>query len=155
MKRKIIFSCILLAGFTVIALYASFNLNYLLLREHNMFSANPIVLIRGLTDSRIRTFFILFFIAGAILIFYMLVMQNYIKYKSDMQWITPAIQTPKAEGQGQYGTAKWLSKEKYTKAFAVVEMDDRSELIKDLVTHGRDDKKTNKDFVEQEKGDAV
>ena len=155
MKRKIIFSCILLAGFTVIALYASYNLNYLLLRKRNMCSINPIVLIQGLNDSKIRTFFILFFIVGALLIIYMLFVQNYIKYKSDMQQITPALETPKAEGQGQYGTAKWLSKAKYEKAFAVVEMDDRSALIKDLVAHGRDDNKTNTDFVEQGKGDAV
>jgi len=131
-----------MVGFAVIALIVSYNLNFLLLRKHDMFSANPIVLIRGLTDSRIRTFFIIFFIAGAILIFYMLVMQNYIKYKSDMQQITPEIETPKAEGQGQYGTAKWLNKKKYSEVFAVVDVEDGSELIKGLVAHGRDDNVT-------------
>ena len=71
----------------------------------------------------------------------MLFSRSYIKYKSDMQYVTPDIQTPKAEGQGQYGTAHWLQPGDFDKAFYPVEIDAHSSLIWSLVEHGQDDLK--------------
>lgn len=71
----------------------------------------------------------------------MLVMQNYIKYKSDMQSITPDIATPKAEGQGQYGTASWLDSRQYSGAFSAVKIDKQSLLIRELISMGDEDLK--------------
>ena len=139
MKRKIIISSILMVVASVLSLYISYNVHWVLSGNRKMCSTNPLVLISGLSEPKIRTFFIICLIASALAILYMLVMQSYIKYKSDMQYITPDIETPKAEGQGQYGTARWLNRNKLLKAFAVVQVDQSSPLIKDLMAHGHDD----------------
>lgn len=139
MKRKIIISSILMAISSVISLYISYNVHWLLSGKRNMCSTNPVVLISGLSEPKIRTFFIICLLAAALAILYMLVMQNYIKYKSDMQYITPDIETPKAEGQGQYGTARWLNQKKLSSVFAAVQVDQSSPLVKDLIAHGHDD----------------
>ncbi|MEA5011154.1 MAG: hypothetical protein VB100_05470 [Angelakisella sp.] len=140
MKRKIIMSCVLMMLFAAAALFISCNVHWLLSGNRSLCSADPVVLIAGLSEPKIRAFFIICLVASALAILYMLVMQNYIKYKSDMQRITPDIKTPKAEGQGQFGTARWLDKTKYPKVFTVVDADKTSPLIKDLIAHGYDDK---------------
>lgn len=139
MKRKIIISCVLMTGFSAASLYISYNVHWILMRQRNMCSTNPVVLISGLNEPRIRTFFIICLITSALFIVYMLVMQNYIKYKSDMRQITPDIQIPKAEGQGQYGTARWLDKSKFSKVFATVKADKNSTMIKKLISNGYND----------------
>ena len=138
MKRKIIISSILMTVFAVASLYISYNVHWILMRQRNMCSTNPLVLISGLSEPRIRTFFIICLIASSLFIVYMLVMQNYIKYRSDMQCITPDIRTPKAEGQGQYGTARWQDKTKFSKVFATVQVDKSSAFIKELIANGFD-----------------
>lgn len=138
MKRKIILSCILMALSSVASLFVSYNVHCLLSGNRQLCSTNPAVLISGLSEPRIRTFFVICLAVAALAIAYLLVMQNYIKYKSDMQEITPDIRTPKAEGQGQYGTARWLDRKKYSKAFEVVEVDKASPLVSELVVHGYD-----------------
>lgn len=80
----------------------------------------------------------------------MLVNQYAIKYKSDMQHITPDIETPKAEGQGQYGTARWLDKSKYQSAFDLFEINDTDEWIEQLILHGRDDLTEKKENLQEE-----
>lgn len=146
MKRKIIISSILMMVFAVAALYISYNVHWILMKQRNMCSTNPLVLISGLSEPRIRTFFIICLITSALFIVYMLVMQNYIKYKSDMQYITPDIQTPKAEGQGQYGTARWQEKAKFSKVFATVQVDKSSAMVKKLIAQGYDDNKENNTY---------
>lgn len=140
MKRKIIISCILMAGASVASLYISYNVHCLLAGKRNMCSTDPVVLISGLSEPKIRTFFIIGMMASALAIVYMLVMQNYIKYKSDMQYITPDIETPRAEGQGQYGTARWMDRKKYPVVFSAAKVDESSTLIKRLIDLGYDDK---------------
>lgn len=128
-----------MAVFAIASLYISYNVHWILMRQLKMCSTSPVVLISGLREPKIRTLFIICLIASALAILYMLVMQSYIKYKSDMQRITPDIETPKAEGQGQYGTARWLNRKKFSKVFTAVEVDQSSPLIKDLIAHGCDD----------------
>ncbi len=139
MKRKIIISCILMVIASVVSLYVSYNVHCLLSGNRGQCSTDPTVLISGLSEPKIRTFFFIILIAVALAIFYMLVMQNYIKYKSDMQRITPDIETPKAEGQGQYGTARWLEIQNYTKVFSSVNVDRSSKMIKRLINAGHGD----------------
>lgn len=56
-----------------------------------------------------------------------------------MQTITLAIKTPKAEGQGQYGTARWIKKDEIPEAFTVVQIDRNYPLIRRLMDEGRAD----------------
>lgn len=81
-------------------------------------------------------FFLLFLIAAVL---FMPFEHSYINYKSEMQTITPAIKTPKAEGQGQYGTARWMEKDEIPEAFTVVQIDRSDPLIRRLMDKGRAD----------------
>ena len=65
--------------------------------------------------------------------------REYIKYKSKMVHVCLDIKTPAAEGQGQYGTAHWLSKQDKEKAFTVVHVDINSPCLQQLKACGRDD----------------
>ena len=44
-------------------------------------------------------------------------------YQSEVMQITDTIATPVSAGQGQCGTAKWLTKDKFDKAFSSYELD--------------------------------
>lgn len=62
------------------------------------------------------------------------------EYKSEMQEVIPGLlETPKAAGQGQYGTAKWLQPEQFPTAFHAVLLDRNAPLLKELIEHGMDD----------------
>jgi hypothetical protein len=58
-----------------------------------------------------------------------------------MQRITPAIRTPKPEGQGQYGTAQWLDRQKIPEVFTAVRIDKEDPLIQELLEKGDEDLK--------------
>lgn len=139
MKKKIISAAALLSVFAVGAAYLSYNLHWLLERQMQKCSVNIGAVLGGLADPRIRLLFLLLWAAGGLLVWYALAMQASVKYKSDMQEITPGIVTPKAEGQGQYGTAHWLSASQLPSVFSVVQVDMQSERLRKLMEHGYDD----------------
>jgi hypothetical protein len=70
---------------------------------------------------------------------YVLLASHYIKYKSDIQKITPDTETTKAEGQGQYGRARWLRKKDIEKTFGVAKFDVNNKEIKRLTNSRYDD----------------
>ena len=74
----------------------------------------------------------------ALWLIWVLVSGSSLKYRSDMQQITPDIVTPCADGQGQYGTAKWMPKSKYRTYFTVRRSKNMN--IDDLLEAGRQDK---------------
>jgi len=139
MKKRMIPAALVLLVFAVASLYLSYNLHWLLQGREGECSADLFAVLRGLGNPRIRNFFLLFLGVSALAVWYMLVAQSYIKYKSDMQQITPDLETPKAEGQGQYGTARWLSHKKLSKAFGSSAIDVNSQTIRELLRHGYDD----------------
>lgn len=124
---------------TVAALIGAYNLHWLLLGCPDAYTLDPMTALSGLNIRTVLLFFLIFTAAGATLVFYMLFSRSYIKYKSDMQHVTPDIQTPKAEGQGQYGTARWLQPGDFGDAFHLVVVDAHSDLIRLLMEHGQDD----------------
>lgn len=139
MKKKIILSCVLMLVAAVISLLISYNVHCLLSGSRELCTAKPAVLISGLGEPRIRTAFLILLAAAALAIVYMLVMQSYIKYRSDMRAVTPDILTPKAEGQGQYGTARWLESSEFDGTFSAAKVDSRSLLLKELAYKGDED----------------
>ena len=56
-----------------------------------------------------------------------------------MQQIVPGVETPMPAGQGQYGTARCMPKERIPKAFTVIRIDSDSRLIQQLLAEGEDD----------------
>lgn len=138
-KKKIIAALTLGAIFTVISLYLSYNLKYIFLGRLDMLTLNFFKVLFGLLDEHNRRFFLIFMGMSFLAIIYFVSMQGYIKYKSDMQVVAPGIETPKAEGQGQYGTARWLDSKKMGTAFSEIEFNTSDAFISNLVQHGYDD----------------
>ncbi|HIT33446.1 MAG TPA: hypothetical protein IAC31_02295 [Candidatus Faecousia intestinigallinarum] len=66
---------------------------------------------------------------------------SYLKYRSNMQQITPDIFTPQADGQGQFGTARWLPKKRFGKVFAIWQISKEDPALQALLEAGRQDRK--------------
>lgn len=139
MKQKVTLSTLLFAILSVGALYAGYNIDRVLSGNREQCSANLLTVIGGvMQEQRARMMALIFVVASALLVVTILLMQGYIKYKSDMREVTPEIQTPEAAGQGQYGTARWLKESEYHQSFDVAKIDVNSAFIKDLIRHGYD-----------------
>lgn len=70
------------------------------------------------------------------LLFYL---TNLRPYQSDLDTITPDIKTPKAVGQFQHGSARWLTDKEKDKAFGSFVLDPDTPQIKKLIQTGYDD----------------
>ena len=59
-------------------------------------------------------------------------------YQADLNTVTPDIQTPKAVGQYQHGSSRWLKDSEKDKAFKSFVLDPSDPFIKNLVKTGYD-----------------
>ena len=59
-------------------------------------------------------------------------------YESDLDTITPEIRTPKAVGQYQHGSARWMSDAEKGKAFDSFTLDPDDPAIRELLKTGYD-----------------
>lgn len=87
---------------------------------------NPCVLTKTiLADRQMMIFTGLFFSITLLGIFTLFFTGTTNTYKSDLMEITPDIKTPVPAGQGQYGTARWLTKKEIDRTFdhVVIEKD--------------------------------
>ena len=100
---------------------------------------STVVSLSRLWNRKVLIFFLLFLRLFATAVLFVIFEHSYINYKSEMQTITPAIKTPKAEGQGQYGTARWMEKDEIPDAFTMVQIDRNDPLIRRLMDEGRAD----------------
>ena len=98
-------------------------------------------------DSKQGTLFLC--IQGFITILLVILVMNHktSQFESPMVNITPNIQTPIAAGQKQHGSAAWLKKPEYKKAFGSYLLDPGEPKIKELVNSGYEDL----DFMENKK----
>ena len=71
------------------------------------------------TEKRALELYGLFAALVALVLLIFVLTGSGVKYSSSMQRITPDIYTPYPEGQGQFGTARWMDKRKIRKHFAV------------------------------------
>lgn len=62
-------------------------------------------------------------------------------YKSELNCITPDIETPKAAGQNQHGSARWLDGKKKGQAFDYVVIHKKNPFIQFLLKSGRAERK--------------
>lgn len=139
MRKKIIPCTLLFLVFAIGALYCGYNADAFLSGTRH-FSTNFFVVLRGVMEiPKARAFALLLIAADALFIGFIMVMQEYIKYRSDMRQVTPDINIPEAAGQGQYGTARWLEQSEFADSFDVVEIDIGSALIRELLARGYDE----------------
>lgn len=94
-----------------------------------------------LHDERVGKFYLLYCAALFTLLVWVLITGNYLKYRSDMQQITPDICTPKPEGQGQFGTARWMRQEEIGRFFHVWKVPRKAPWFQELMAAGLADRR--------------
>lgn len=137
-KRILVAGCVLLltAGFLLPQLAA--DSHFFFMKDFQMmtldpFAAWPLVL----ANSRIQKFYLLYLAVTALLLIWVLVSGSYLNYRSDMQHLTPDIATPCAAGQGQFGTARWMSPEHIGRFFGVWKIPKRRSWFRGLIAAGK------------------
>ena len=112
--------------------------HYLMLRELSSMTLNPL---QGwnlvLCDNRVLGFYLLYTIAVALMLIWVLVGSNYLNYRSNMQRITPDIITPCADGQGQFGTARWMKPGNIGRFFDIWKIPKRQVWFQQLIAAGQ------------------
>ena len=68
----------------------------------------------------------------------MFFLTNMRPYESDLDTITPEIKTPRAVGQYQHGSARWMSDAEKDKAFDSFILDPHDPAIRELLKTGYD-----------------
>lgn len=88
-------------------------------------------------NDRVRRFYLLYCLGLAALLIWIIVCSNYLKYRSDMQRITPDIETPCAAGQGQFGTARWMNPADIGQFYAIWKVPKRQMWFQQLIAAGK------------------
>lgn len=139
-KRLTVAALVLLVSMAVILPILARDIHALLSGNTGLLSVSPLAgWAAVLQISQVGKLYLLLSGALALLILWAMVSSSSLKYRSDMQRITPEISTPCADGQGQYGTARWLSKNKYDKCFHAQSLADLDGL-EELLEAGKRDK---------------
>lgn len=136
MKKRITAAALALLLFTLLSMIGAYNLHCLLARQTELCSLSPAAMLAAFSIPKVRLFFFLLLASSALAVGYMVFSSSYLKYKSDMQHITPDICTPCAEGQGQYGTAQWLPATRLPNVFSVACINENDPLIACLLQEG-------------------
>ena len=138
LKRFIIAGFVLLVAAGLLLPPLAADTHYLLLQEMGDMTISPLDGWRlGLGDSRVLQFYLFYLIAVVLLLVWVLVSSNYLKYRSDMQRITPDIITPCADGQGQFGTARWMKPENIGRYFGAWRIPKRQAWFRELIAAGQ------------------
>lgn len=139
MKKRLIAAVVTLLLFSCLALLGGYNAHQLFSRQANY----SLSLWRCLTEtirlSPARHWFLLLEACALLAVIWMLFSRQHVQYKSSTVQICPGIETPVADGQGQYGTARWMSEQELTSVFLSVRVDPNDELLRELRKAGRDD----------------
>lgn len=138
-KRYVIAVCVLLLSALIAIPVLALDIHAVLSRDISLITLSPLTGWAAVMQIRqVRKMYLLLLATVALGLIWVLVSGSSLKYRSDMQQITPDIVTPCADGQGQYGTAKWMPKSKYRTYFTVRRIKNMN--IDDLLEAGRQDK---------------
>lgn len=138
-KRWIIavVSFVILSGFVVPQLACDIHFFYM--QAYEDFTFNPL---EGwyymFQDERPLKLYLLL-VGGVLLMLFWILSSTYLNYRSDMHWVTPDICTPCADGQGQFGTARWMNPNQISKHFGVWRIDRKSAQLQQLLKDGQKD----------------
>lgn len=116
------------------------DIHYFLLQDYDALTIDPIEGWRTVLQGGNPLWFFLILAAAVLLIlFWVLFTSTYLNYRSNMWEVTPDIYTPCADGQGQFGTARWLKQGQIGKYFGVWKISKRSPELKTLLAAGKKD----------------
>lgn len=122
-----------------LSLLAAYNLDLVMRGQISQCAVNTTAALVALPQQKVLLFFLIFTGLSALAVFAMAFGHDYIKYRSDMQHLTPYLETPMPTGQGQYGTARWLEPRRIPEVFTVVTVDEDNPLIRKLIQEGTTD----------------
>lgn len=135
MKKRLTVAALVLAVAALVVIpVLALDIHALLSRENGLLTVSPLVgwaAVVGIPQVG-KLYGILTATLGLLLV-WIIASGSSLKYRSNMQRVTPDISTPCADGQGQFGTARWLTKNKYGKCFhvrALSEVEGLEELLK-------------------------
>lgn len=129
-----------------LALEAAGNCDLLLTGERARCTFNPVALLgHTLTSGRGLLMWLLLDALGVLGIYWSLFGRSYINYRSDMYEVVPGFKIPKPEGQGQHGTAWWMSKGDCHKLFQAVDTSGGVNLAPELVKRYEEEKRLAED----------
>ena len=94
-----------------------------------------------LSGGKALGFYLFLTALAALLLAVVLFTSTYLNYRSDMQMVTPDIATPCAEGQGQFGTARWLSQKEADRYFGIWRISGRNKDLQALLEAGKNDRR--------------
>ena len=153
MKKKIIFYGIVMLLMALSAFYLARWMHLLLAKESiNMANMLPHVIIADMrANVKQQILFACMLVMMGLLFILILMSGNNGYYKSELDAITPEIQTPRKIGQGQHGTACWLKKDEYAKTFASHTIAPKGDkIVKNLMKYGHEDIKAVSDYKIQD-----
>ena len=139
-KSKLFISFLIFIGGAIVNLFFSTALDSLLSHRLTRLTILPIeYCIESLVTSRQHFLLFLciqgFFLLSAVL-YYTTDMHS---YKSELDQITPDIETPRAVGQYQHGSARWMSDSEKDSTFSSYVINPNDKYIKSLIDSGYDD----------------
>lgn len=133
MKKRIIISVLLQLCLTALSLLAAYDLDSLARGQGRGHSLSFGDALAALSNRKVLVLFLLFTGLSALVVGCMALGQSYIHYRSDMQRLTPDLETPIEAGQGQYGTSRWLRRGELSKVFTMVQVDQDAERLRQLI----------------------
>lgn len=138
-KPKLMVCALIFGSGTIFNLFFSVVVHGLLTREITRLSLLPIgECLHSLFTNRQHMMLYLclqgFVSVLAVLFFF----TNMRPYESDLDTITPEIQTPRAVGQYQHGSARWMTDSEKDKAFDSFTLDPHDQAIRQLLETGYD-----------------
>lgn len=142
MKRRISVAAICFLLLSAASLAAAYNIHCFLSGQPEQCTVSVVYLLEGVaTLPEVRKWFLLLVALSALGTMLMCVDSKYPEVKSEMYSVTPGIKTPKAYGQGQFGTAQWLEPCHFSDAFEEVLVDVKTSQLRRLMEEGYDDLK--------------
>lgn len=138
MKKRLLISALLQVGLTALSLLAAYNLDLLASGRGRGPSLRLGDALTALADRKVLILFLLLTGLSALGVGCMAFGRSYINYRSNMRRLTPDLETPMAEGQGQYGTARWLEKRRIPSVFTVLKVDRNAPLLRGLIEEEED-----------------
>lgn len=117
------------------------NLDHFLKREMSQLTMNPLDGWAAIiSSSRVFQLYLLLDGLVAVLLGTILLTGSSLDYRSKMWVVTPDIITPCADGQGQFGTAKWLKKADIPRFYKIWRVPGKNDGFQKLMQAGEQDR---------------
>lgn len=135
--KRIFFAIIAALTFSVIMLLIVCNFDRYMVNASTDWVLSPIIAAKHVFQvSRATQLWLLSVSFGLVCIISSIICSTSISVQSGVQTIAPGIRIPKSFGQGQHGTAHFLSKKKYSTVWSYITIK-RDPVIQDLINQAK------------------